>query len=114
MNNGATFICRRLSLSWTNQGLEGVLPASWSLASLGARSATVQKGSEEEPGWHIPLECPVKGRPAWGGSEFPVLRALQSTAKKRGACPKEALCQMSLKLPFGISPVLEASLNRII
>lgn len=28
MNNGAKLIRRRLSLSWTNQGLEGLLPAS--------------------------------------------------------------------------------------
>lgn len=28
MNNGAKLICRRLSLSWTNQGLEGLAPAS--------------------------------------------------------------------------------------
>lgn len=48
-----------------------------------------------------------------GGSELPISRALQVAAKKRSAHLKEALCLMSLELPFGISPVLEAPLNRI-
>ena len=111
MNNGAKLICRRPSLSWTNQGLEGLPPASqppcltWGLLCQYA---------EQRPGWLRPLEHSAKDWPPWGRSEFPVLRALQPAAKRRGACPKEALCQMALELPFGISPVLEASLNKII
>lgn len=110
MNNGAKLIRRRLSLSWTNQGLEGLLPASqcpcltWGLLSQCAEK-------EQGGAWLAQTIGTPSQRLACAGEKVCTLPLVLFNQPQRGGTP--ASYQICWELSLGVSLILEASLNKI-